>query len=80
VSVDERVVSLAKRYAERRRTSVSRLVEDYLALLSKADEPDETPVLARLRGVLKGSSLDERAYRRHLGRAYGRPRRRRAAA
>ena len=66
LSVDERVVSIAKRYAERRRTSVSRLVEDYLALLSERGEQDDTPVLARLRGVLKRSGLDERAYRRHV--------------
>jgi hypothetical protein len=66
LSVDERVVDLAKRYAERRRTSVSRLVEEYLALLSKSAGGQETPVLGRLRGVLKGSDLDERAYRRHI--------------
>ena len=66
LSVDERVVGIAKRYAERRRTSVSRLVEDYLALLSQAGEEDDTPVLGRLRGMLKGSGLDERAYRRHV--------------
>jgi hypothetical protein len=66
LSVDERVVGLAKRYAERRRTSVSRLVEDYLALLSQAGEEDDAPVLRRLAGVLKGSGLDERAYRRHV--------------
>jgi hypothetical protein len=66
LSVDERVVSIAKRYAERRRTSVSRLVEEYLGLLSSSGGGRATPVLERLRGVLKGSGLDERAYRRHL--------------
>jgi hypothetical protein len=62
------VVGLAKRYAQRRRTSVSRLVEDYLALLSEAahEGDDDTPVLRRLRGVMKGTGLDERAYRRHV--------------
>lgn len=66
LSVDEREVAVAKRYAERRRTSVSRLVEEYLALLAPAADGDDTPVLGRLRGLLKGSSLDERAYRLHL--------------
>jgi hypothetical protein len=71
LSVDERVVGIAKRYAERRRTSVSKLVEDYLALLSPVSvEEDDTPVLARLCGVLKGSGLDERAYRRHVEEKY----------
>jgi hypothetical protein len=68
LSVDERVVSTAKRYAALRGTSVSRLVEEYLALASRrADDVQEMPpILARLRGVLKGSRLDERDYRRHL--------------
>lgn len=66
LSVDERVVGIAKRYAKGRRTSVSRLVEDYLALLVGGREEPDTPVLNRLRGILKGSKLDERAYRRHL--------------
>ena len=68
LSVDERVVSAAKRYAALRGTSVSRLVEEYLALASRRadDEMEVPPILARLRGVLKGSRLDERDYRRHL--------------
>ncbi len=69
LSVDERVVSAAKRYAALRGTSVSRLVEEYLALASRRggdEEEDMPPILARLRGVLKGSRLDERDYRRHL--------------
>jgi hypothetical protein len=68
LSVDERVVSRAKRYAALRGTSVSRLVEEYLALASRRadDEQEMPPILARLRGVLKGSRLDERDYRRHL--------------
>lgn len=72
LSVDERVVSAAKRYAALRGTSVSRLVEEYLALASRpADDQEEMPpILARLRGVLKGSRLDERDYRRYLKRKY----------
>jgi hypothetical protein len=68
LSVDERVVGAAKRYAALRGTSVSRLVEEYLALASRRadDEEEMPPILARLRGVLKGSRLDERDYRRHL--------------
>ncbi len=66
LSVDDRVVSLAKRYAERRRTSVSRLVEEYLSLVSTPADAGATPVLTKLRGLLKGSTVDERAYRRYL--------------
>ena len=50
---------------------MSRIVERYLALLARlgpgADEATP-PVLARLRGVLKGA--DRRSHRRHLERKY----------
>ena len=70
LSVDEHVVSHAKRYAEARGTSVSRLVETMLRLVStpvrgRAGSP---PVLARLRGSLKRGSVGD--YRRHLERKY----------
>src|SRR5213596_1005750 len=56
LSVDKEVVAQAKRYAARRRTSVSRLVEQYLHLLARArPKPGQEPppVLARLRGALR---------------------------
>jgi len=70
LSVDPAVVAQAKRYARRRQTSVSRLVETLLHLLARpaADTPADPPVLARLRGSLRrGSATD---YRRHLERKY----------
>jgi hypothetical protein len=71
LSVDEKVVKVAKRYAAQRGTSVSRLVEEYLAVLCReVDAANATPVLARLQGLLKGSRLDERDYRRHLREKY----------
>jgi len=73
LSVDEKVVGGAKRYAARQRTSVSRLVEQYLRLLAKGSETDRNampPILARWRGLLKGSRLDVQDYRRHLERKY----------
>ena len=73
LSVDEHVVSGAKRYAERRGTSVSQLVETMLRLV--AHDPTGTaetgpmpPVLARLRGTLaRGSKKD---FHRYLERKY----------
>ncbi len=73
LSVDEDVVQRAKRYAARRGTSVSRLVERYLKLLSRPprlDAESMPPVLARLRGVFKGSRRDEGDYRRYLEKKY----------
>ena len=69
LSVDEKVVRDAKRYAAARGTSVSRLVERYLGLLSKPPKSDDqTPVLRMLRGAARGVPAD--AHRRHLGRKY----------
>jgi hypothetical protein len=73
LSVDQDVVQRAKRYAARQGTSVSRLVERYLQLISRPPRLDAEklpPVLARLRGVLKGSRLDEADYRRYLEKKY----------
>ena len=70
LSVDERVIERAKKYAQARGTSVSGLVEQLLDLAaSGSDQKDITPpVLARLRGSLK--SVDQRDYQRYLERKY----------
>jgi hypothetical protein len=69
LSVDEKVVRDAKRYAAARGTSLSRLVERYLDLLSRPPKADdETPVLRLLRGAARGVPAD--AHRRHLRRKY----------
>jgi hypothetical protein len=69
LSVDEKVVRGAKRYAAGRGTSVSRLVERYLDLLSRPfDMADAPPVLRRLRGVARDVPVD--AHRKHLARKY----------
>ncbi|HEX5070779.1 MAG TPA: DUF6364 family protein [Vicinamibacterales bacterium] len=75
LSVDAHVVQGAKRYARTRGTSVSRLVETMLRLVSASGptqsiEPQRPapPVLARLRGSLARG--DRRDYRRHLERKH----------
>jgi hypothetical protein len=70
LSVDERVVTRAKRYAEARGTSVSELVETMLDLVARPanPQPGSAPVLDRLRGSLKKGSMDD--YRRYLRGKY----------
>jgi hypothetical protein len=68
LSVDEQVVAQAKRFAAARGTSVSQLVERYLTLLSRPEEPPRAPVLQALRGILKEGSRED--YRRYLTRKY----------
>jgi hypothetical protein len=66
LSVDERVIARAKRHARIQGTSVSKLVERMLDVAATSPEPVDTgtPVLARLRGSLKGGSLAD--YHRYL--------------
>jgi hypothetical protein len=69
LSVKRDVVERAKRYAGRKGTSVSRLVEGFLDRITLPPDHSETPpVLRRLRGSLKGS--EPAVYRRHLKEKY----------
>lgn len=69
LSIDDSVVSRAKRYAKRRGVSVSKLVENYLNAVSEPARPDdEPPILRSLRGSLKKADLS--AYRKHLEEKY----------
>ena len=69
LSVDGKIVRRAKRYAAARGTSLSRLVERYLELLSRPfDMAEAPPVLRMLRGAARGIPAD--AHRRHLTRKY----------
>ncbi len=69
LSVDEKVVQRAKRFAEERGTSVSRLVELFLDLLARPPEADDdTPMLRKLRGILKRGDRED--YRQHLVEKY----------
>lgn len=73
LSVDEKVVERAKRYAAKQRTSVSRLVESYLDALSRptgAPDQDLPPITKRLYGILKGARYDREEYIDYLERKY----------
>ena len=65
LSIDDQVVQRAKQYAQKRRTSVSALVERYLDTVSRPLKPvDDPPVLREIKGILGGG--DREAYRQHL--------------
>ena len=71
LSVDERVVSRAKRYAKRRGISVSAMVETYLASVAEVSDKspqDSPPILRSVRGILKKADLD--AYKKHIATKY----------
>jgi hypothetical protein len=69
LSIDKSVVSRAKRYAQRRGTSVSKLVEAYLDVVSEPVRASkEPPILRSLRGTLQ--KADPAAYKEHLTKKY----------
>ena len=70
LSVDDRVVSRAKRYANQRGVSVSEMVETYLASVVEAVSPatQDAPILRSVRGSLK--KADFAGYRKHLAAKY----------
>jgi hypothetical protein len=71
LSVDSRVIVRAKRYAARRKTSVSKLVEQYLDLVSRPgteNRDEDPPVLRLMRGAARG--VDPESYGRYLVRKH----------
>jgi hypothetical protein len=70
LSVDDLVISRAKEYAKLHGTSVSEIVESYLAAISRPDVSSEpgAPVLRSLRGILKSGEPDH--YHEYLEQKY----------
>ena len=66
LSIDPEVVARAKEEAQRRGTSVSDMVETYLAVVSKPDEPrkamDISPLVKSFSGVIKLKDGEEFDY------------------
>jgi len=55
IKIDSDVISRAKRYAQHRRTSLSKMIESFLDSVTK-NEPDDleiTPLVESLSGVIK---------------------------
>jgi hypothetical protein len=70
LSVDNRVVSRAKRYAKQRGVSVSEMVEAYLAAVAEPPSPAtrDAPILHSVRGSLSKANIND--YRTHLAAKY----------
>lgn len=65
--LDESLIASAKKHSAESGRSISQLVADFFALMdARGAGVEATPRVRSLRGVLKGSGLDESDYRRHL--------------
>ena len=70
LSVDQNVVTRAKRYAKQQGVSVSEMVEAYRAAVSESSSAANrrAPILSSLRGSLRTADVDE--FRKHLDAKY----------
>ena len=70
LSVDDRVIASAKRYAKQRGLSVSEMVEAYLSAVANPPSPHmaNVPILRSVRGSLQ--KADRNAYKKHLATQY----------
>jgi hypothetical protein len=70
--MDGGLIESAKREAEKRGKSVSQMVGEYFSVLAVKPiaRKQAAPLTASLVGVLKGSSVSEETYRRHLQKKY----------
>lgn len=67
--LEEQLIEQAKSYAARAGKSVSQVVAEYFRLLTSEKTPSpqpSTPITRSLRGLLRGSELDEKDYRNYL--------------
>jgi hypothetical protein len=70
LSVDERVISRAKRFARQQGVSVSQMVEAYLEAVAEPTSAtaQDAPILRSLKGSLKRANVE--TYQRRLAAKY----------
>ena len=75
LKLDNQVIERAKLYARKKNTSLSKLIEAYLQLLTssnKSDSEEITPLVKSLSGVLDATKVAdyEVSYKKHLKKKY----------
>ncbi len=75
LKIDKQTIQIAKLYAKSKKTSLSKLVENYLILVSdpKKEDNELTPMVRSLSGILKvaGKKPYKELYKTHLKVKYG---------
>lgn len=69
LQLDEELIERAKSYSKRTGKSVSQLVADYFEMLPEGTagkRSRSTPIVSSLRGLLRGTGVEEEDYRRYL--------------
>jgi hypothetical protein len=75
LSLDSKVIEMAKRYAKKENKSLSRLVEEYFIKITsgKPSKEDISPLVKKLSGVISlPTNFDaKKSYSDHLSKKYG---------
>ncbi len=67
----KKTIERGKNFARKRRTSLSKMIENYLDKLTGSDDEEITPLVKNLSGILKGESIDyKKNYADYLERKY----------
>ncbi|HMW40158.1 MAG: hypothetical protein K1X68_04840 [Saprospiraceae bacterium] len=75
LKLDSQVIEQAKTYARRRNTSLSKLVESYLELLTSQANPSGDDITPLVKSLSDGSDLDKKIdyrkdYKKHILKKY----------
>jgi hypothetical protein len=71
--LDDELIRKAKAHARQLGKPVSKIVEDYFAVLTATPRRGNsklTPRVRRLKGIMRGADVEEETYRRHLEDKY----------
>lgn len=74
--LEEPLIKAAKKYSKTHGKSLSRLIADYLSLITQISSTNESsmqplpPITQALQGILSGKKISEDDYKNHLTKKY----------
>ncbi|MBI3220252.1 MAG: hypothetical protein HYZ44_12135 [Bacteroidetes bacterium] len=66
----KKTIEKGKGFAKKRKTSLSKMIENYLEKITQTDEEEITPLVKSLSGVLKDTSNHHKGYAEYLEKKY----------
>ncbi len=71
LKLSKKTIEKGKNYARKRKTSLSRMIENYLEKITQQEQDEITPLVKNLSGVLKGERMEyKHGYSDFLERKY----------
>ena len=66
----KKTIEKGKGFATKRKTSLSKMIENYLEKITQTDDEEITPLVKSLSGVLKDTSNHHKGYVEYLEKKY----------